>query len=130
MKREAIFKRLVSGLRVRLGKEEFDARYQRLLSRGITPAQLLVLGKMQVRMDGTKNHKRPHLHCSIGRAKHAATIAIDDGSVLAGRLTKRQERVIESWVKNNKIALNNLWKAMQGAKPVDGLIQEFREQKF
>jgi hypothetical protein len=130
MKREEKFKRLVSSLRLKLGKEDFDARLLRRERRGIRPKLIRILAEMQVRMDGTKNHGRPHLHCSIGHLKHAASVAIDDGTVLAGKLTKLQERVIRDWVVRNRLSLINLWKTFQAGKPVDALIQEFKLQRF
>jgi len=55
---------------------------------GRFPAYKLVrnLPSVSVRMDGTKNHHRPHVHISVGKQKHVASLAIDNGELLAGRL--------------------------------------------
>ena len=80
-------------------------------------------------MDGTKNHSRPHIHCDIAKNKHAASIAIDNGQVLAGKLTKRQQRVVQEWVLRRKRVLQALWEEMQAGRPVEPLISEIKENR-
>jgi hypothetical protein len=90
------------------------------------------LPSVSVRMDGTKNHGRPHLHVSIGRDKHAASIAIDNGENLTGRhkLTTTQLREVRDWVQSHKQALTKLWTEMQaGRSSVDALICELQEKE-
>jgi hypothetical protein len=122
-------RRLVSYLRRILGREEYEAGYLRDRRRGRRAKRIFILEKMQVSMDGTKNHSRPHLHLSIGRSKHAAAIAIDDGSVLAGKLKPVQARVVQKWVVRNRTTLIGLWDTFQAGKPVDELIAEFKEYR-
>jgi hypothetical protein len=80
------------------------------------------LPSLSVRMDGTKNHGRAHLHISIGKKQHAASIAIDNGEILAGRLTTAQLREVQDWVRCHQQALTKLWTEMQAGRPVDALI--------
>jgi hypothetical protein len=77
-------------------------------------------------MDGTKNHRRPHLHISVGKQNHAASIAIDNGDHLAGKLTTPQLREVQAWVSSHKRALLNLWDEMQAGRSVDELICELQ----
>lgn len=42
------------------------------------------------------DHGRPHLHATYG--EHQASIAIDSGEVLGGRLPRRQLSLIRRWI--------------------------------
>ena len=92
MSREERLRRYVLELRRKLSYAAVDDVYRRARERdrkaGRFPAYKLVrnLPSVSVRMDGTKNHHRPHVHISVGKQKHVASLAIDNGELLAGRL--------------------------------------------
>jgi hypothetical protein len=49
-----------------------------------TPARKMVktLRAIRLRIDGSKNHNRPHVHVDYGKNRHAASFAIDNGDSL------------------------------------------------
>jgi hypothetical protein len=135
MSKERRLKRYVLELRRKLSYAEVQAAYLRAgesdRRKGRFAAYKLVrnLPSVSVRMDGTKNHGRPHLHISVGKQKHTASIAIDNGELLAGELTKTQLREVQAWVSSHERALLNLWEEMQAGRPVDELICELQEKE-
>jgi len=50
------------------------------------------LQRTRVRMDGSKNHKRPHVHVDYGNSYHTASYAIDNGERIAGKLDGTYDR--------------------------------------
>ena len=44
---------------------------------GFMHLMVLALERMKIRMDGNKNHGRPHIHIDYGTERHAASYAID-----------------------------------------------------
>jgi hypothetical protein len=101
MDAEKRFKKLVTAFQNTLASAELQALYERRAKRDLKQNRhvryklIKQLSSMKVRMDGTKNHARPHLHSSIVRKNHAASIAIDSGIILVGKLTKLQEREVQ-----------------------------------
>ncbi|WP_426532633.1 DUF4160 domain-containing protein [Bradyrhizobium sp. McL0615] len=135
MSREERLKRYVSELRRKLSYAAVQDVYRRARERdrkaGRFPLYKLVrnLPSVSVRMDGTKNHKRPHVHISVGKQKHAASLAIDNGELLAGKLKPYELREVQTWISAHKRALLNLWSEMQAGRPVDELICELRAKE-
>lgn len=135
MSSEQRFRRLVFELRRKLGDAETNARWEHLKNQDRKQKRrrlyklVKTLPSVSVRMDGTKNHARPHLHLSIGKKRHAASIAIDNAEFLVGAdaLTGSQRSEVQNWVKLHNLALNRLWDAMQAGTPVDALICEIQE---
>jgi Domain of unknown function (DUF4160) len=121
-------RKLAFSLRRRLADEDIKARYRRRetsdrrLNRNRRYKLIYVLPSVRITMDGTRNHSRPHIHCDIGRKKHTASIAIDNGEVLAGKMTARQLRVVKKWVHWQRPVLEALWEEMQASRPVESLI--------
>lgn len=130
-------KRLTNELRNNLCAADINARHQRLRAHNPKKNRLrryrlvrtLPAVKIEIRMDGTRNHSCPHLHCKVGKKKHAATIAINNGSLLAGKLDSSQLREVQEWVEKHKKALRRLWDDMQAGKPTDELICQLKEEK-
>jgi Domain of unknown function (DUF4160) len=136
MSKEGRLKRHVLELRRKLSYAEVGERYRRLAeedrrnNRHRRYRLVRKLPSVSVRMDGTKNHNRPHLHISIGKKSHAASIAIDNGEILVGRraLSRTEEREVQEWVLSHTRALLRLWEEMQAGRPVDALICELQEE--
>jgi hypothetical protein len=64
----------------------------------------------------------------VGKKKHAATIAINDGTLLAGKLDSIQLREVQEWVRKHRKALVRLWDDMQAGKQTDELICQLKEE--
>lgn len=90
-----------------------------------TSIQFLVKGypwrKLKITIDGSKNHKRPHLHVDIDGKFHVASISINDAELLAGELPNGFSRIINSWIKLNKELLNKIWVEVEKGNKPDGL---------
>jgi hypothetical protein len=135
MSKEQRLRRLVLELRQLLADAEVEAVYRRLRERdrkrGRYPLYRLVrnLPSLSVRMDGAKNHGRPHVHCDVGKKKHVASVAIDNGEVLAGKLQSEQLGEVKNWVQRHKQALTHLWTEMQAGRPVEVLICELQAKE-
>jgi hypothetical protein len=134
----ARLRKLVMELRRQLADAAFEASYRRLRERNRREKRrpryklVKVLPSVRVRMDGTKNHGRPHVHLDIGKEKHAASIAIDNREVLVGTctLTTTQLREVQGWIQRHERALERLWNEMQTGGPgVEALICELQEEE-
>jgi len=55
-----------------------------------------------------KKHKRPHIHAEYG--EHEASVAIDDGSILAGSLPRPKMKLVQAWIEIHKEDLLVNWK--------------------
>ena len=55
-----------------------------------------------------KNHSVPHVHASYG--EFSISISIEDGSILAGNLPRKNQKIAQKWVIENKDRLLNDWK--------------------
>jgi hypothetical protein len=132
MTTELRLRRLVLELRRKLADAELAAAYRRLEAdrqQKKRPRLVKTLPSVKIRMDGTKNHGRPHVHCDIGSMRHVASIAIDNARVIAGALPNLQKREAQTWIKHHKRALTKLWHEMQAGRPVTALICELQEAK-
>lgn len=75
-------------------------------------------GKLKVRIDNRKNHKRPHLHIDFNGQIHAASFAIDDGDKLVGDIPPWLRKIITVWIILNQEVLRNIWNEIQnGTSP-------------
>ena len=135
MENERRLKRLVAELRWLLAVEDTNRTYRKLAKRDRAnrrgPAYKLVarLQAISVRMDGAKNHARPHIHLDLGKRWHAASIALDDGTVLAGDLKGQKLAEVTDWVCRHQTALLRIWNEMQAGHPVEALILELQAQE-
>jgi hypothetical protein len=73
-----------------------------------------------VRMDGSLNHPRAHVHLDYDGRHHVASYAIDDGSHLAGDRT--YDRPIGSWIGENRPALMQVWRSMRAGTVQQGVV--------
>ncbi len=63
-----------------------------------------------------KQHNRPHIHAEF--AEFEASIAIDDGSVLAGSLPHSKLKLVEAWIEIHREDLMVDWKLAVAGEPV------------
>ena len=63
-----------------------------------------------------KRHSRPHIHAEYG--EHDASIAIGDGSVLAGSLPKSKMKLVQAWTEIHREDLLANWKLAVAGEPV------------
>jgi hypothetical protein len=93
---------------------------------GVMRLIVIVLKDIKIRMDGNKNHKRPHVHVEYGKDYHAASYSIDTGERLAGNLASRYDRLVADWIASCRPKLLELWKFTQESKNTNALISELR----
>ena len=63
-----------------------------------------------------KRHSRPHIHAEY--ADQQASIAIDDGEVLAGSLPKAKMKLVQAWIEIHRDDLLADWKLAVAGSPV------------
>jgi len=96
--------------------------------RGLVTFSVKELKEIQIRMEGNKNHKRPHVHVDYGKQHHVASYAIDTGDRLVGDLDPRYDRHVRAWIEGHRSKLLLVWALTQAgekSKPfVCGLLKE------
>lgn len=66
--------------------------------------------------EDTDRHNLPHIHVRYGGDK--ASVAIDDGRVLAGSIPPKQMKMVQAWIEIHKEALFTDWElAIAGEQP-------------
>jgi len=63
-----------------------------------------------------KKHSVPHIHAEYG--EHHVTIAIEDGSVLAGSFPKHKMKLVQAWMEIHREDLLADWKLAVAGEPV------------
>jgi hypothetical protein len=86
---------------------------------------LKVLQPIRLKMDGNKNHKRPHLHIDCGRQyRHTASYAIDTGERIVGE--SKYDYEVYEWIDRNRPKLLQVWELMQSGKDASPIACELR----
>lgn len=85
---------------------------------------------IRLRMDGNKNHKRPHIHIDYGRHYHVASYAIDDGERLAGDLDRKYHRCVRTWISTHQALLLEAWRSTQAGQQPDEIIAALKGSPF
>jgi hypothetical protein len=79
----------------------FDWRHPRNVPGAGTGTRFLLVKRLhaiRIRMDGNKNHKRPHVHIDYGEEYHTASYAIDNGERIAGELHGKYDQEVSAWI--------------------------------
>jgi len=63
-----------------------------------------------------KKHSCPHIHAEYG--EHQASIAIDDGSILAGSLPRGKMKLVQAWIEIHREDLLADWELAVAGEPV------------
>lgn len=63
-----------------------------------------------------KKHSCPHIHAEYG--EHQASIAIDDGAVLAGSLPQAKMKLVQAWIEIHREDLLANWKLAVAGEPI------------
>jgi hypothetical protein len=63
-----------------------------------------------------KQHSTPHIHAEF--AEHEASIAIDDGRILAGSLPSGKLKLVQAWIEIHRDDLMVDWKLAVAGEPV------------
>jgi len=63
-----------------------------------------------------KRHRCPHIHAEYD--EHHASIAIEDGTVLAGSLPSSKTKLVQAWIEIHKEDLIADWKLAISGEPV------------
>jgi hypothetical protein len=91
-----------------------------------TPITVKKLLNIRFKIDGDKNHGRPHIHVDYGKNHHAASFAIDNGERLAGGLNRKYDRPAREWIERNKTKLLEAWKLVMESGNTDKIAAELR----
>lgn len=59
-------------------------------------------------------HRRPHVH--VDYAEHAASIAIDDGTVLDGHLPRPELHLVRQWLSRHRAETREAWEFAKAGK--------------
>ena len=71
---------------------------------------------MAIMFEDNDRHNLPHIHVRYSGQK--ASIAIDDGSVLAGSIAPKQLKMVQAWIEIHKDELCANWElALEGEQP-------------
>jgi hypothetical protein len=92
--------------------------------RGVRPLLVKVLKQIRIKIDGSKNHSRPHLHIDYGHAYHAASYAIDNGERLVGKSTYDNE--VCEWIAKHRPKLQQVWTLVQAGQDARSFVNELR----
>jgi hypothetical protein len=84
------------------------------------------LQAIRIRMDGNRNHKRPHVHIDYGRDFHVASYAIDTGERLVGTLNSKYDRAARDWIVGNKAKLLQAWELLRAGRTAKPIACELR----
>ena len=60
----------------------------------------------------TKHHNLPHIHAKY--AEFEASINIEDGEILAGKLPRKQLRLVQAWIELHRDELMADWEIAVG----------------
>jgi hypothetical protein len=90
------------------------------------PIMVKQLRNIRFKIDGDKNHSRPHVHVDYGKNHHAASFAIDNGERLAGGLNRKYDRPARDWIKRNKAKLLEAWSLVMESGNTDEIVGELR----
>ncbi|MCB2263573.1 MAG: DUF4160 domain-containing protein [Candidatus Thiosymbion ectosymbiont of Robbea hypermnestra] len=63
-----------------------------------------------------KKHNRPHIHAEYG--EYEASIAIEDGAVLSGRLPPTKLKLVQAWIEIHREDLMVNWRLAVAGEPV------------
>jgi hypothetical protein len=83
-----------------------------------------ILQPIRIKIDGNRNHKRPHIHIDYGRKFHAATYAIDTGERLVG--DRKYDYEVFEWIGKNRPKLMQAWELVQAGKDATPIACELR----
>lgn len=105
---------------------EAVAAMQSAKDKGINYLLLKILQPIKIRMDGNKNHKRPHVHIDYGKQYHVASYAIDTGERIVGNLHRSYDSQVYGWIGKHRSKLFEAWELMQAGKNAAPLACELR----
>lgn len=92
----------------------------------IAGKRVKTLKGIRIRMDGSRNHKRPHVHVDYGKEYHTASYAIDNGGRIAGELEGKYDGEVSIWIAKCRPQLLRAWKLTQAGQNADVVICELR----
>lgn len=99
-----------------------------LLNRPSKRGSLEILVKklqdVRIKMSPDPNHQRPHFHIDYNKKFHAASIAVDDCTILAGEIPKSHLNTVLQWTQDNRGKLLTLWETLKEGKDAKPFILE------
>ncbi len=95
---------------------DLSVRNEPSLDRDLMPTISLFFGIVVTLYFGeSETHSTPHLHARYG--DHKAAVSISDGRVLAGRLPRRQLRLLQAWIEIHREDLLQNWALVCAGEP-------------
>lgn len=119
---------LLIPVRGALEKLQHELAYIDMMSGPSDRMRLLICVRqnVKIRMDGNRNHKRPHIHVDYGPEYHTASYAIDTGERLSGNLKKRYDREVRVMIDTTRPNLIKLWNLAQEGRNTDSVLCELK----
>jgi Domain of unknown function (DUF4160) len=93
---------------------------------GVIEVVVKKLENIKIKIDGCKNHARPHVHIDYGKEYHAASYAIDTGERLAGELDGKYDGTVREFIGNCRPGLTEAWRKIQAGENADAIVHELR----
>jgi hypothetical protein len=115
----------LSELQDALATTDFYASMQNMKHEaGVSYLLVKVLQPIKIKIDGSKNHKRPHIHIGYGTKFHAASYAIDTGERIVGE--SKYDYEVYQWIGQNRSKLQKVWELVQAGKDATPIACELR----
>jgi hypothetical protein len=92
--------------------------------RGLHYLLVKILQPIKIKIDGNKNHKRPHIHIDYGKKFHTASYAIDTGERIVG--DSKYDFEVHEWIDKNRPKLLQAWELVQSGKDATSIACELR----
>ena len=92
----------------------------------IAGKRVKTLNGIRIRVDGTRNHRLPHVHVDYGKEYHTESYAIDTCERIAGELERRYDGEVCIWIAKCRPQLLKAWKLVQAGQNADVVICELQ----
>lgn len=91
---------------------------------GMLEVLLIKKQNMKIKIYQEKGHQLPHVHIDYGNNNHVASYAIETGARLDGNLSRKYDKVVIDWLKDNREKVLKAWNELQASNPIDNIVTE------
>jgi hypothetical protein len=92
----------------------------------VTYLLIKVFQRIRIRMDGNKNHGRPHVHIDYGKKFHVASYAIRPAVRIVGELARKYDVAVCGWIAKHQTNLMEAWSLMQAGRDARSIAIELQ----
>jgi hypothetical protein len=75
--------------------------------------EVLLKKKLPLEFRMEPDNHAPHIHINYKKEKHKASYRINDGVRVAGNLDNKYDKIVKSWIDENRTKLQEIWNAMK-----------------